>query len=421
MSFPTSGEDKVKLSHNFPRSLIVSCWSVAIYLFIIFQDLVNWPLLQFARVVSPIKYRDSSWVLADADCHQDIGAGIYGLESDTGCPGYLYGRPLLITLNLLRIGEVDTQIFVQIMRVLFAISLALMILYLAKKSWQYVLIAALVLLSPGTQLMLYNGNFDLLIFAMVVFGCIAIAKDYIVFGLLLIFLSGIYKFYTIPLLLLMLLIVPKLRHKILTTSLFFIACFFAITDLKLMQEPIPSSGYAQFGFTVYSKYLQQVGLTLPLYFEYLFSAGVFALSILIMSFLGRNSKAFALNRFQDNNFIFLVLASVFVSCYFAGLSYDPRLIYLTLAGVFLVAFLERGSFRSFIILLVGWSSLFSCGIELGFIPKEETGFHLLRLVQLSNDLSISLITSVFVLVLIRVCFFQARFLISRNRNGVALE
>jgi hypothetical protein len=371
--------------------------------------------------VSPIKYRDTSWVLADADCHRDIGAGIYGLESDTGCPGYLYGRPLLITLNFLRIGEVDTQIFVQIMRALFAISLALMILYLAKKSWQYVLIAVLVLLSPGTQLMLYNGNFDLLIFAMVVFGCLAILKNYVVIGLVIIFLSGIYKFYTIPLLLLMLLIVPKLSHKILTVSFFLISCFSAITDLRLMQEPIPSSGYAQFGFTVYSKYLQQIGLTLPLHLEYLVSAGVFALSILIMSLLGRNSKAFALTRFQDNTFIFLVLASVFVSCYFAGLSYDPRLIYLTLAGVFLVVFLERSFFRSFIFVLVGWSSLFSCGIELGFIPKEETGFHPLRLVQLSNDLSISLVTSVFVLILVRVCFFQTKVLISRDKNGATLE
>jgi hypothetical protein len=188
-----------------------------------------------------------------------------------------------------------------------------------------------------------------------------------------------------------------------------------------MQEPIPSSGYAQFGFTVYSKYLQQVGLTLPLFFEYLISAGVFAISILAMYFLGRKSKAFTRTKFPDNTFIFVVLASVFVSCYFAGLSYDPRLIYLTLAGVFLVVFFERSSFRSIILVLVGWSSLFSCGIELGFIPKEETGFHLLRLVQLSNDLSISLVTSVFVLTLVRVCFFQTKVLISRDKNGATLE
>jgi hypothetical protein len=246
-------------------------------------------------------------------------------------------------------------------------------------------------------------------------------KNYVVFGLLLFFLSGIYKFYTIPLLILMLLIVPRLRHKILTVFLFLIACFSAIRDLSLMQEPIPSSGYAQFGFTVYSKYLQQVGLTLPLFFEYLISAGVFAISILAMYFLGRKSKAFTRTKFPDNTFIFVVLASVFVSCYFAGLSYDPRLIYLTLAGVFLVVFFERSSFRSIILVLVGWSSLFSCGIELGFIPKEETGFHLLRLVQLSNDLSISLVTSVFVLTLVRVCFFQTKVLISRDKNGATLE
>jgi hypothetical protein len=418
---PVSSNDKEGRARKIPELLIISCWSTAIYLFIIFQDLLRWPILQFARVVSPIKYRDTSWVLADADCHREIGAGIYGLESDTGCPGYLYGRPLLMTLNLLRIEEVDTQIFVQAMRALFAVALAITVVHLSKKLPRHGYIVALVLLSPGTQLMLYNGNFDLLIFAMVVFGYVAINRDHVIFGLLIIFLSGIFKFYTIPLLLLMLLIIPRIRDKILTIILFVLACISAIVDLKLMQEPIPSSGYAQFGFNVYSKYLQQVGFAFAPSIEFIFSIGVFAVSLLIVILLGRRTSLLTLSEIPENFSVFLLLASVFVACYFTGLSYDPRLIYLTLAGIFLVIFLERGFFRSCIFALVVWSSLLSCGIELGLIPEGETGFHPLRLIQLSNDLAISLITAVFVIVLARVFLLRVRILISQVKNGAVLE
>jgi hypothetical protein len=418
---PASNNVKEGLTRKFPKLFIVSSWSAAIYLFILFQDLSRWPILQFARVVSPIKYRDTSWVLADADCHREIGAGIYGLESDTGCPGYLYGRPLLMTLNLLRIEEVDTQIFVQVMRLLFAIALAITVVHLSKKLPQHGYIVALVLLSPGTQLMLYNSNFDLLIFAMVVFGYSAINRNHVVFGLLIIFLSGIYKFYTIPLLLIMLLIIPKMRYKILATVLFFIACISAIVDLKLMQEPIPSSGYAQFGFNVYSKYLQQAGFAFAPPIEFIFSIGVFAVSLLIIFLVGRRTSLLTFSEIPENFYIFLVLGSVFVACYFTGLSYDPRLIYLTLAGVFLVIFSDKGFFRSFIFALVVWSSLLSCGIELGFIPEGETVFHPLRLIQLSNDLAISLITAVFVMVLARVFLLSVKILISQVKNGVVVE
>ena len=414
-------DGKAKRTRKFSGLLIVSCWSVVIYLFIIFQDLIRWPILEFARVVSPIKYRDTSWVLADADCHRDIGARIYGLESETGCPGYLYGRPLLMVLNFLRIEEVDTQVFVQVMRVLFSIALAITIVHLSKKLPQHGYIAALVLLSPGTQLMLYNGNFDLLIFALVVFGYVAISRKQVVIGLMIIFLSGIFKFYTIPLLLLMLLIVPKLGHKIFSVFLFFIACFSAVADLKLMQVPIPSSGYAQFGFNVYSKYLQQVGFAFAPSIEFSVSLGVFALSLLVMFFLGRQTKLLTLSEVPENFSIFLVLASVFIACYFAGLNYDPRLVFLTLAGVFLIIFSDQGFFRSSIFALIVWSSLLSCGIELGFIPEGESGFHPLRLIQLSNDLSISLVTAVFVMVLARVCFLKVRSLTSLVKDAAVLE
>jgi hypothetical protein len=254
-----------------------------IYLFILGQDLLNWPILQFARVVSPIKYRDTYWVLADADCFKELGPRIYGLESETGCPGYIYGQPLLKVLNILEIQASDTEMFAHALQALFSVALSFVIIELAKKTIAVFLLASLVLLSPGTQLMLYNGNFDLLIFGVVVFGYFLISKNFIFAGLFLIFLSGVFKFYTIPLLLLMVFFLPKMRHKVIALTLFIISCVSAVYDLYLMQESIPSSGYAQFGFSIYSNYLEQMGLSNSPIFGFVLSLTIFLISILISS------------------------------------------------------------------------------------------------------------------------------------------
>ncbi len=366
-----------------------------IYLFILGQELLNWPILQFARVVSPIKYRDTYWVLADADCYREIGARIYALESQTGCPGYIYGQPLLRFLNLIRIEASDTEIFVHLMRALFSLALALVILKLAKNSNSASALAVLAMLSPGTQLMLYNGNFDLLIFAIVIFGYFAIRKNFVIPGLILFFISGVFKFYTIPLLLLMIFCLPKFRHKAVSLVLLIVSSISAVSDLKLIEETIPSSGYAQFGFSIYPKYLEQLGINVLLVHGLVLSFFVFIISVVIISIFPKSTDQKKVEGAGDpnNRLLFLVLTTVFLACYFAGLSYDPRLIYLTLAGFYVAAQLHPEPYRLFMYVILIWSSLMSTGIELGFIPEDQVGFHPLRFLQLSNDLSISLLTA----------------------------
>lgn len=379
-------------------SRTIELWKITliaalIYLFVLGQDLLTWPILQFARVVSPIKYRDTYWVLADADCFKEIGSRIYGLESETGCPGYIYGQPLLRVLGFLEIQASDTQLFARALQIFFSVALSYVILKLAKKAITVFLLAALVMLSPGTQLMLYNGNFDLLIFTLVVFGYFLISKNLIIAGLFLFFLSGVFKFYTLPLLLLMIFFLPKMKHKIIAISLFIVACVSAIYDLSLMQEPIPSSGYAQFGFSIYSNYLEQIGLSdLPI-IGLVLSLTLFSLSILIVSILRKSKDQLKAEGEPNNNLLFLVLAITFLACYFAGLSYDPRLLYITLAGFYLATAVTVRHYRVFISVILVWSSLLSTGIELGFIAEGHTGFHPLRFLQLSNDLSIGLLTA----------------------------
>jgi hypothetical protein len=383
--------------------LQISLSTFIIVLFTLVHDLLNWPVLQFARVVSPIKYRDTFWVLADADCFPTLGSGIYGLQVDTGCPAYIYGRPLLEVLNFLNFGQEDTLFFAMMMRFLFAVSLALIFRHLRIGLKSGLSLLTLILFSPGVQLMIYNSNFDLLIFAMVIFGYLAIQGQKVGLGLLVIFLSGLFKFYTIPLLLLFSILLPQKKSKIFSLFLFTLASFSAISDLRLMQEQIPSNGYAQFGLTIFTKYLEQIGISLSPLNSYLFSVGLFLICLIPMFLLNRKLPLKYESRDFTNNHFYLVTCFIFISCYLTGLSYDPRLIYLSLTGFLIVRSLEQGMIRKVFLSLLLVASFLSCGIELGFIPKGHTGLHPLRFIQLINDVAIHLLAAFLFLSILHWC------------------
>ena len=396
----------------------VSLLSLFIWAFILFQDLINWPILQFAEVVSPIKYRDTFWVLADADCYKTLGDGIYGLQSETGCPGYLYGSPLLQVLNIFRFNQNDTEIFVHGMRIFFVVALAMLILEMAKTFKGRSAITALVIVSPGVQLMLYNGNFDLLIFALVVISFFLIKKNQIVLALLLIALSAVFKFYTIPLLLLLTILLPKVVHKLMASSLLLLSTFSAVRDLQKMQESIPSSGYAQFGMSIFEKYLVELGVVISRVEGIILSISLFVITIVFMFLLTRKVSGQINEVGFRNHLLFLLVGTVFISCFITGLSYDPRLVYLSIASLILLQNVRNNRQRQFLQLLIVIASLLSCGVELGLIPDDNTGFHVLRIIQLVNDLSIQVLASLVFITLFKWFIGHIAFRVRLQDNEV---
>lgn len=249
--------------------------------------------------------------------------------------------------------------------------------------------------------MLYNSNFDLLIFALIVLGYLAIDRNKNTLGLLLILFSALFKFYTIPLLLLFAFQIPQIRHRVMSIMFFILAVISAISDLRLMQEPIPSGGYAQFGFTIFAKYFEQVGIYLSPLLVMLLSTLIFGVSLISVLILSRALKLSEKSKKPITHSFFLVTATVFLSCYAAGLSYDPRLIYLTFAGYMILINMAKEFSRTLLTTLLLIASLLSCGLELGFIPQGEVGFHPIRVIQLINDVAIEIIAAILVIQVFR--------------------
>jgi len=374
------------------------------------QDFVNWPILQFAKVVSPKKFRDSLWVLEDADCYQKIGSEIFNLQLITGCPAYIYGEPLLKILNFLHIGSEDTQNFVYGMRILFCLALAYILSELFLGIKQNLLVAALILFSPGVQLMLYNGNIDLLIFSMIIGIYLAFKYNKPSTGFIIIALAGVFKFYTIPLFVIAIFVPIKKRDKIIALILFLMTSTSAFLDLQRMQEAIPSTGYAQFGMNIFAKYLLEIGLEISTTQGLLISLMLFALTFflchrLIKGFGNKDSTV-------DYNLklIYFLFGLVLLTCFLTGLSFDPRLIYLTLCGVIILHWIPENLYRNITLGVLVCASLFSCGIELGLIPPAHQGFHPLRVIQLANDIAIEIVAALILLYLIKMQFLSKRWL-----------
>jgi hypothetical protein len=164
-----------------------------------------------------------------------------------------------------------------------------------------------------------------------------------------------------------------------------------------MQERIPSGGYAQFGFTIFAKYLEQIGVSLSLIMTYLISVMIFTITLSVVFLLFRVFRLSENSKVLTHDKFYLVMATVFLSCFMTGISYDPRLIYLTLAGFSVLRNMVKGFSRTALAILLFIASCLSCGIELGFIPQEQAQFHPLRVVQLLNDVAIEIIAAILVI------------------------
>jgi hypothetical protein len=181
-------------------------------------------------------------------------------------------------------------------------------------------------------------------------------------------------------------------------------------DLRRMQEQIPSTGYAQFGLTIFAKYLEEVGFSLSTSAVYLMSFGLFFLMAFLINLLLKSKGIFDGFEIAARNHLYLILSAVFISCFLTGISYDPRLIYLTLASFILVSITVRRTPRVLIWVGILASSLLSCGIELGLISKNQTGFHPIRSIQLINDLAIEFLS---VLIFLNLLYWFLRLLRAR--------
>jgi len=228
--------------------------------------------------------------------------------------------------------------------------------------------------SPGIWLLFERGNFDELIFILVALAALTFRTKYDWLGVILVGMTALMKFYTLPLFVILVLL--QLRKSFRVVFLIGIIPLTLYLYSLISKIPaFPTTWFVSFGFKFPGEYLDLLlrREISPTYITnktamLLLSIAVFLISLFVMKTLKLipelKTRDITLNpTIVDRLFIFGSIT--FGSCYFAGMNYDYRLIFLALIVAISPAALENDrKSRIFISLglLALWMSSFSFGL-----------------------------------------------------------
>ena len=376
---------------------------VALFLLLYLSHLIsNWILISFNGLRAP-GYIDWDFVVrlpyfCTTDKSSDWSA-LFGEGLGDECPPAIYGYPLLlITKSLSEIFYLPSilepsAIFLGI---LFSVLFALLLKESVSDSKRKIALVSLAVFSPPLILLFERVNYDLVMALILILASWAFVKNRFVIAIILVFISAVTKFYTLPLLWILAIWIPSLRLRLLALSAAGLASYFVIRDLNSI-EGIPVTGAYQFGVSFSEHYIKLAGF-LPAPDLVVLGLGVL-IPIVVVVFLMIQRQGFP-SMFPNVNTqggsfgVGIVLARfssvVFLSCYFTGLSFDYRLVFLIMAAV---PFLANGGFTKaqyfslwFLLLAALWGST---GLAFSFLtPYSVPIAKVLYAIQLIGDIAL---------------------------------
>jgi len=328
-------------------------------------QLSTWLPLRYWKAWGGGNFLDTWQILRYGKCYETVGLSVYE-NIGTNCSNYLYGRTLLQLISFLGIDTTQTQIIGYIFLVVLAIGLTL--IFPIQNRRDFLLFLA-VLLSPPIMLLADRGNFDILIFLalILVAKSVSHANFYLAFGLLT--LTVLLKYYTAPVFLVVLFFTKNPKERIFGATLFLASAGLAIRDILITQTQYPHGSEAQFGFSVWGEYLNNFSSTQVNQIQkYALSAVTFAIVFLIIFISTQKLQLNSVNFIELTSwrfYAFWIFLTVSISCYFGGMSFDYRLIYLAatllLASRVLIDFNSRALIEILVVIL--WLSFPSGGLQ----------------------------------------------------------
>jgi len=290
-------------------------------------QLSTWLPLRFWSAWGGGNYLDTWQILRYAKCYEEVGLSVYE-NSGTTCSSYLYGRTLLQALSFFGLDTSATQLIGYTFLAILAIGLSLVFPVHNKRDF---ITFTLVVCSPPVMLLADRGNFDIVIFFVLILVAKLTALKKFYSAYILLTITVLMKFYTAPVFLLIILLSKLPREKIFGAILLLTNVVFSLRDIAITQTKYPSGSDAQFGFTVWGEYLNKYSRTqVNIYEKYSISIIVFSVIVFLTYFIIRTRLHTPLSVTQTYTWQFIgfwIFLIVSVSCYFAGMNFDYRLIF----------------------------------------------------------------------------------------------
>lgn len=343
----------------------------------ILNQLLGWPLLQFWNIAGIDsgynKFNDLSIVLRAAECYSEHGDSVY--LTDFYCGNYLYGKSLLILINTMRLSSISVYLLGTILGAIYVFTCGHLIKHLFSQRGNTR--AILLIFAPPFLLMIQRGHIDIFMFFLVVLSTYLIWNQRYFLGLVFISMSVLIKFYTAPLLILFLFKLKPIRYKLLSGTLLIATLITIQSDLRLTPvKPLSDYSGRIWGLFGWDSVIRRISETSKFEFEFL-QISIYSIVLQVISYvfiylyLRTRSIPYdeiILDSSQLSAYYFYTLSIVFVSCYFAGLNFDFRLIFAVIAGLMLLTNLrlseQANRWSIGFLTLVSWLSFESGGLEI---------------------------------------------------------
>jgi hypothetical protein len=313
--------------------------SFSLVIFYLYQDFRNWPLMTFLKAQGPMTYVDSHTVLFYSRCFSQIGSGVFA--ADSICPNWGYGSGVLRFLSFFDTTEKHAALFGHF----FTYSIVITFVYLiyVTRSSKFVQATLFMgLISPPVWLLMERANFDAIIYLMIFLAAVLFGKGYEAMPIILIFITATFKFYTLPLLLICVMLCKKISNKVLGILALVLGTIFAILDLNLMSVRIIQAGNNHFGMKIIGNYLGKIGFELDILRAYLLGALLLTICVWLIYYLLSRYETTVLNHNlipAKVRSLYLFMSSAHLICFIAGLSVDYRLIFLLVSAPILIGLL----------------------------------------------------------------------------------
>ena len=348
------------------QALILVFYSTQFYL--------DWPLLKMSRIRGQFNFEDFVTIFTSAKCFRDIGLQIYIPDPSRPLCFYPYGRTFIYFIDLFRI---PAALAPTIIILVGALILFLTTNFLGKTSFNEKLFITFVFISPPLWLAIERGNADILICLLVLLSAYSSYKKKSHTSLLLLALATLIKFYTLPLLVMEIWRQRESVNKYIYTSVVAAVCYVIFVDIQAqhLQQP----GSFAFGSPVVTFWLNAISsnLHLPIREISIREGQIIGIIFLcaIVACLSRILDFSSTERSRIDrplsNICFFYLGSVYVTCFVFGMSYDYRLIFSALAGLFFMSSFKTLVSKHSWILVVWLLSLWLSVFNFGFSPRTH--------------------------------------------------
>jgi hypothetical protein len=256
------------------------------------------------------------------------------------CDEYVYGRVLAgITWQFPLILDLmpHLSLIAALMGLTLVVAIALSLSQDPSISISRGIVISWLVFSPPVLLLLERANIDIVIALLVIIASVGLTRGWWLLAVLVLFISSVIKFYTLPLLWFLALSLESRIGRFFALATASFSTVIILQDVLRVSSRIPDGGYVQFGFPVLVHYFERLGVQDTFgVFKYL---GL-VVPVVIAVFVAHSTKLKPLilrYKLKDRVSLIEVISTisgiVFLACYLTGLSFDYRLVFLLIAGV----------------------------------------------------------------------------------------